>query len=332
LNGTSFLTTKYNFEERIMKKADLHVHTKYSKYVAITTRLLKMVGARECYNEPEDVYLTAKERGMDYVPITDHDTIEAAQILNDKYPDIIIGEELQVKAFDEGDLIHILALGINEKIHYDLEHLKKIGLEKTINYLKKRDIAHITAHIAHSASTKPLSLKFINKLMKYTDIIEAHNGEVTAEENITASFFADIYKKKKTAGSDAHTLYSVGKVFTGVPNNAGVTKEDFLEAIKHGKCWTYPGLPGMTLKRLIKEANTFIKNIYKESFICPGQKMKDTVINHILHYFILLMIALPAATSIPSLFISANYRRGQKKKTQKLQKEILEFILKRRQK
>ena len=114
-----------------MMKVDCHVHSKYSKYIADTTKFLTMVGGKECYNELEDIYRVAtKERGMDLVAITDHNTIRGAQILHDRYPDrVIIGEELDVKASDEGHLVHLVALGLDENIHTDLKDLRKIGIK-----------------------------------------------------------------------------------------------------------------------------------------------------------------------------------------------------------
>ena len=59
-----------------MKKVDLHVHSKYSNHPSFW--FLQRLGAGESYTEPEYIYQWAKEKGMDYVTITDHNNITGA--------------------------------------------------------------------------------------------------------------------------------------------------------------------------------------------------------------------------------------------------------------
>ena len=59
------------FSDRRFKKADLHCHSVYS-----TFKYFRIANTRDSYNRPEDVYRLAKQRGMDYVTLTDHDSID----------------------------------------------------------------------------------------------------------------------------------------------------------------------------------------------------------------------------------------------------------------
>ena len=75
-----------------MIKIDMHVHSKYSEHPS--DWFLQRLGAKESYTEPEHLYRTAKQRGMDYVTITDHNRIDGALLLKEKYPqDVLIGLE-----------------------------------------------------------------------------------------------------------------------------------------------------------------------------------------------------------------------------------------------
>src|SRR5687768_18568691 len=65
------------------KKADLHCHSRYSVF-----KYFRKANTRDCYNEPEEVYATAKERGMAYVTLTDHDSIDGCLYMLNKYPDL----------------------------------------------------------------------------------------------------------------------------------------------------------------------------------------------------------------------------------------------------
>ena len=65
-----------------IKRADLHCHSRYSIF-----KYFRRANTRDCYNAPEDVYRIAKERGMSYVTLTDHDSIDGALYLLNKNPD-----------------------------------------------------------------------------------------------------------------------------------------------------------------------------------------------------------------------------------------------------
>ena len=76
-----------------IKRADLHCHSRFSVF-----KYFRRANTRDCYNAPEDVYRIAKERGMSYVTLTDHDSIDGALYLLNKYPDMtdfFIGEEVE---------------------------------------------------------------------------------------------------------------------------------------------------------------------------------------------------------------------------------------------
>ena len=75
-----------------LKRADLHCHSRFSVF-----KYFRRANTRDCYNEPEDVYRLAKERGMSFVTLTDHDSIDGALWFLNKHPDItdfFIGEEI----------------------------------------------------------------------------------------------------------------------------------------------------------------------------------------------------------------------------------------------
>ena len=45
------------------------------------------LGTRESYTDPETIYREALKQGMDFVTITDHNTIEGALILKERHPE-----------------------------------------------------------------------------------------------------------------------------------------------------------------------------------------------------------------------------------------------------
>lgn len=303
-----------------MAKVDCHVHSKYSKYVAITYGMLRFIGAKDSYNELDDIYKTAKERGMDYVAITDHDTIEGALILNDKHPDVIVGEELEVKASDKGHLVHIGVLGLDEKVHDDLADLKKIGIKETTDYLKEKDIFYFLAHVASSVSKKPLSAELIREWMEYADTLEVINSMLTHQENMLSRTIADFYGKKVIAGSDAHSLDKIGKTFT-IAEKAN-TKEEFLQALKKGEVHVI-GQLDYTPEWLTDEAFKIIYQTFKEVILHPGQKQRHPFKKYFLDYLMIAGVSIPIATYLPVFLMAKKHHKNHVKRALKLQKEIL---------
>ncbi|MEA2297716.1 MAG: hypothetical protein QOF77_652 [Solirubrobacteraceae bacterium] len=70
-------------------RADLHVHSTASQHSKLGVQ--RSLGLPECATPPEEVYELAKRRGMDYVTITDHDTIAGGLEL-DSLDDTFISE------------------------------------------------------------------------------------------------------------------------------------------------------------------------------------------------------------------------------------------------
>jgi predicted metal-dependent phosphoesterase TrpH len=54
-------------------RADLHCHSTASEESKLGVQ--RALGLPECATPPEEVYTLAKRRGMDFVTITDHDSI-----------------------------------------------------------------------------------------------------------------------------------------------------------------------------------------------------------------------------------------------------------------
>src|SRR5258706_4680762 len=96
-----------------LKRAVLHCHSRYSVF-----KYFKRANTRDCYNAPEDVYRIAKERGMSFVCLTDHDSIDGAVYFLNKHPDLrdfFIGEEVETYFPETGQRIHGGVGGLNER-------------------------------------------------------------------------------------------------------------------------------------------------------------------------------------------------------------------------
>jgi len=86
-------------------RADLHCHSTASTVSKLGVQ--RALGLPECATPPEEVHALAKRRGMDFVTITDHDTIDGALAIADR-PDVFVSEELIARFAGEPQAVHVL--------------------------------------------------------------------------------------------------------------------------------------------------------------------------------------------------------------------------------
>jgi glycosyltransferase involved in cell wall biosynthesis len=230
-----------------MFKADLHVHSKYSEHPS--EWFLQRIGAKESYIEPEFVYKTAKERGMDFVTLTDHNRIDGALILKEKYPhDCFSGLEATSYFPEDGCKVHILIYDLTEKDFNEIQILRN-NIYDLRDFLKEKKLAYSVAHATYSVNGK-LKQEHFEKLILMFDVFEGINGgrnkfgnDVVFDclKNLTPEIMDDLQKKYKllpfsdtpwikgfTGGSDDHAGFFIGKTFT---TSDVSTKAGFLNSL-----------------------------------------------------------------------------------------------------
>ncbi|MGB7436674.1 MAG: PHP-associated domain-containing protein [Candidatus Acidiferrum sp.] len=194
---------------------------------------------RESYNRPEDVYHRCKQRGMSVVTVTDHDSIEAAEVLR-KYPDFFLSEEVTVR-MPSGTEMHLGVYGISEKDHVEIQRRRKDFLA-LLMYLTERKLFFSVNHVFSGLTGRRESEDF-NWFASYVPAFEVRNGQMWGEANRSAEVLAKRLRKIRVAGSDSHTLSGVGLTFTQVPGSRTVD-EYFLglragRGIVHGEHGSY---------------------------------------------------------------------------------------------
>src|SRR3954464_2569374 len=99
---------------RATSRADLHCHSTASQLSKLGVQ--RALGLPECATPPEEVYALAKRRGMDFVTITDHDTIAGALQIAER-ADVFVSEELTAWFRGEPQAVHVLCYGITPADH-----------------------------------------------------------------------------------------------------------------------------------------------------------------------------------------------------------------------
>src|SRR5690349_8308728 len=90
---------------RCTTRADLHCHSSASQLARLGIQ--RSVALPECATPPQEVYELAMRRGMDFVTITDHDTIAGVLQIADE-PGVFVSEELTAWFAEEEQAVHVL--------------------------------------------------------------------------------------------------------------------------------------------------------------------------------------------------------------------------------
>ncbi|HLJ50678.1 MAG TPA: PHP-associated domain-containing protein [Bryobacteraceae bacterium] len=206
-------------------KCDLHVHTIHSGMCTIP--LIERV-CRECYSDPADVYGTLKQRGMDLVTVTDHDSIDAAESLR-KYPDFFLSEEVSC-ILPSGTNLHMGVYDIQERDHVELQR-RATDFPSLLAYLRERNLFFTVNHVYSSLTGRRAAADF-DLFGRVFPGVEVLNGQMLAMSNAAARDFASQWRRAPIAGSDAHTIAPLASAYTSIPNCA--SKQDFLDQLRNG--------------------------------------------------------------------------------------------------
>ena len=172
---------------------EFHCHTIYSKDSLV---------------RPADLIAACRKKGIDHVVITDHNTITGALEAQAIDPDlVIVGEEIMTTRGE------ILAAFVKEDIPAGLTP------QETIRRLKEQDAFISISHpFDHTRSGHWLEADLL-EILPHIDAIETFNARcLLTSMNIKATEFAARHGIPSTVGSDAHTLWELGRATLTLPN------------------------------------------------------------------------------------------------------------------
>lgn len=238
-----------------MSQADLHVHSKYSNHPS--EWFLRELQASESYTEPEHIYRMAKQRGMDWVTITDHNAIEGVLLLKQQHPDdVFTGVELTASFPEDGCQVHVLVYGLDAR-QFDTADRLRGDLYQLRDYLVQENLPCSLAHALYSVNGK-LTIAHLEKLLLLFNNFEGINGGRTrldsetwldALNHLTPNHIEELYSKHHlepigprpwvkgiTGGSDDHGGLFIGQTYTTANGNS---IDEFLDSLRNRA-----GVPG----------------------------------------------------------------------------------------
>ena len=175
-----------------MITVDFHSHSIFSK---------------DCLTSLESLIRVCDRKHINRIVITDHNTIEGANLAKVLDPvHIIIGEEIKTK---QGEL---LGLFLKEGIPGGL------SASETIKLLKDQGAFISVSHPFDRLRNGHWNLSSLLEILPMLDSIETFNARcMTPGANGEAEQFAQYYHIGGTAGSDAHTPHEIGAAMLKIP-------------------------------------------------------------------------------------------------------------------
>ena len=211
-----------------MSRADLHCHSSASQHSRLGVQ--RTLGLPECATPPEEVYELAKRRGMDFVTITDHDTIDGVLEIADR-PDVFVSEELTASFKGEPQAVHVLCWGITSDDHEWLQRNSN-DVELCAEYLHGCGIACALAHPFYAVAA-PLGARHRRRLAQLFGVWETRNGSRARELNLPAAIYIETHGGAGVGGSDDHAGVDVGRTWTETPPAS--TQDQFLRRLRRGE-------------------------------------------------------------------------------------------------
>jgi glycosyltransferase involved in cell wall biosynthesis/predicted metal-dependent phosphoesterase TrpH len=209
-------------------RVDMHCHSIASQVSKLGVQ--RALGLPECATPSEEVYALAKRRGMDFVTITDHDTIAGVLQIADR-PDVFVSEELTAHFRGEPQAVHVLCYGITPEDH-DWLQAHSGDVELCAAYLYEREIACALAHPYYNVGA-PLTARHRRRLAELFGVWEVRNGARARELNLPAATYVATRDCIGIGGSDDHAGIDIGRTFTASP--AAATPAEFLAHMRAGR-------------------------------------------------------------------------------------------------
>lgn len=190
-----------------MFKVDLHSHSTTSPDGGIT---------------PEQYTELLSDGTLDYIAVTDHNSIDMAlrlhKLLGDK---IIIGEEIMSM---DGEIIGLFLTKKVEPGQSASDTIQAIRAQKGVVY------------IPHPLETfrKGLPEKTLNENLAFIDVVEVYNGRAVAQNRgPEATVWARLNHKPTAAASDAHGQKGVGTAYTVLSEKP--TRQNLVKLLTTGR-------------------------------------------------------------------------------------------------
>ncbi len=255
-----------------MFRADLHVHSTNSD--ASGNARIRALRSAESFTDPLELYEAQRARGMDFVTITDHNTL-AGSLAIAHLPGAFLSTELDSWFPEDGARVHVVALDIDEAT-FAAANAARENVHDLVACLREAGVVHYLAHPLFDMSGR-LTPETVERMLLLFNVLEGRNGARTgrcngllraivaaltpeqlwamAERHGIEPYGETPWRKALTGGSDDHSGLFAASAFT-VAGGDG-TAAGFVRAVGAGDC-DHGGADG--------DARLLAHSIYAASF------------------------------------------------------------------
>jgi glycosyltransferase involved in cell wall biosynthesis len=234
-----------------MSLCDLHIHSRFS--ARSEEWLFRRFDFPDSYTDPRDLYQLLRQRGMDFITITDHDTIDGNREIAE-LDHTFISEEVTTYFPHDPCKLHLLVWGISEAQHVEIVALRE-NIYDLQSYLQGEAISHSVAHPLYNINGK-LEAAHLERLILLFKHFEGINGlrdallsvlarellsgltpqkiEELADRHNLQPTHAEPWKKIFTGGSDDHGGKFSANAYTETPQSSSA--KEFLQHVQDGEC------------------------------------------------------------------------------------------------
>lgn len=196
------------------RNMDMHVHSSYS-----VEPVPGLGGVTFSPVEtPDQLYAAAKARAMDFVTITDHDTIDGCLDFLARHPgvtDFVVGEEVSTQLPESRLTVHINVYGHDRAQHEELQRRRGDAFA-VAGYCREQGLFFVWNHPFYRENLSTIEEEEFMRLVAAVPVIEVRNGGRMQVLNVLAEELAVRQGKAMQGGSDSHTG-NIGSVYTAVP-------------------------------------------------------------------------------------------------------------------
>ena len=317
-------------------RADLHVHSKYSNRPS--EWFLRRIGAPESFTEPSAIYESCRERGMDFVTVSDHNSIAGALEIA-HLPGTFLSSEITTYFPEEREQgARIWSRGSTSR---PLPKSSRCARTSTSSATTsgQAEILHWVAHPLHRINDKLSAGEFEQLLLLFRGF-EAVNGARhpranlltrTILESLSPELIGELeerhdipargvnpHHKYLSGGSDDHGGLYVASAYTETP--CADTVEDFLRHLRSGV--HHPGGRGGTSLRLAESIYHIALSYYRGRFL-NGEDTDSTVIGALLRRLAGEQSLQPSRRVWPA-FVERAIRTARKRRLSDVERIIFE--------
>ncbi|MFN8121143.1 MAG: glycosyltransferase [Thermoleophilia bacterium] len=229
-------------------RVDLHLHSRASTDTG--SWFLSRAVMPESFVDPHVAYRVCKERGMDLVTLTDHNTVSGAMEIA-HHPDVVVGVEITTWFPEDRVPLHVLAWGVDDAAWTDLDRARA-DVYELVAELERRDLPHALAHPLHRVGDE-LTADHLERCLLLFRMWEGRNGyrpplgndvAVRIAQSASAALLGRLAEKHGivprgagppalTGGSDDHSVLEAAATWTETPFAA--TPAALLDHLRAGR-------------------------------------------------------------------------------------------------